>query len=328
MLQALSNEWLYGQVNSESVWKILESVIVDKPIFNQDADDSKYDECYSDFVKEHDLASRIHAPSSALQLPLTFITTQWFTLHASIRTKVVLDFLGSCLERRFWPAYDVFYQQQCLKFLAVQPVSLWSASLLEAYVTSIAAAIHPSRGDPEENQTISQAMDCLHEPGNLLFVCSTLAIYTHYPVHEVEGAPDIMTALAQIRPRDPVWGNCLQRLRALADAWDENRFVGVEREKEDQEEEEEEIEKWRCNMREAIKTLDVFFSDIPLRTTASLELPGPPPPQYRLDRVGCLRRLRQQDEENQLTEVYTSTPRTLPTTLYSSYPANDLTSSS
>ncbi len=237
----------------------------------------------------YNLASHIHAPSSALQLLVTFMTMQWSTLPTSTRTRDVLSFLTICLRQCFWLAYDVFHQQQCLKFLAEQPVSSWSASLLKGYVVGIAIAIHPSHSDPEENQTISQAIDCLHEPGNLLFVCSTLAIYTHYPVSEVTGEPDIMTALAQIRPLDPAWGNCLQRLRALADAWDENRFVGVEREydheegEEEHQEEEEEIEEWRHNMRKAIETLDVFFSDIPLRTTASLELVQLPPPLLSLD---------------------------------------------
>ncbi len=99
-----------------------------------------------------------------------------------------------------WLAYDVFHQQQCLKFLAEQLVSSRSASLLKGYVIGIAIAIHPSRGDPEENQTISQAIDYLHEPENLFFVCSTLAMYTQRSVHGVSGKPDIMTALAQIRP--------------------------------------------------------------------------------------------------------------------------------
>ncbi|SJL12124.1 uncharacterized protein ARMOST_15545 [Armillaria ostoyae] len=292
MLWPLSNNWLYSHWNPESGWKILESVIVDTPIFRQDAIDSKYDrcswlvlDCYSDFVRDRNLASRIHASSSALQLLVTFMTTQWSTLNTSSTTRAVFTYLVTCLKQRFRPAYDVFHQQQCLKFLAVQPVSSRSASLLEAYVIGIAAAIHPSHGDPEENQTISQAIDCLHEPGNLLFVCSTLAIYTHDPVSEVTGEPDIMTALAQIRPHDPAWGNCLQRLRALPDAWNENRFVGVERELEGIFEEEDEIKGWRRNMRKAIKTLDVFFSDIPLRTTANLELVQLPPPLLSLDVV-------------------------------------------
>ncbi len=138
----------------------------------------------------------------------------------------------------------------------------------------IAVALHPSHGDPEENQTISKAIDCLHEPGHLLFVCSTLAIYTHETVDEVAGGPDIMTALAQIRPLDPAWGNCLQRLRALAE--DETCFVRAEREVWEIEEEEE-IEAWRRNMLVAIKTLEVFFSDILPQTTTSLELVQLPP---------------------------------------------------
>ncbi|PBK93136.1 hypothetical protein ARMGADRAFT_148988 [Armillaria gallica] len=96
-----------------------------------------------------------------------------------------------------------------------------------------------------------------------------------------------MTALVQIRPLDP----------------------GEEREVEEKTEIEEigigepEIEEWRCNMREAIKTLDKFFSNIPPQATTSLELPAPPPqPQSRLDRLLPWRRPRQQDEEHQLTE--------------------------
>ncbi|PBK78707.1 hypothetical protein ARMSODRAFT_968775 [Armillaria solidipes] len=267
MLSKLIHQCLDLEVKPKSIWKILESVIVNTPIFSLDAADSKYDkcsslvlDCYGIFVQEGNLASRIHAPSSALQPLVTFITTQWST---STRTKATFNFLASCLEQHLWPAYDVFYQQQCLKFLTMQPVSSWSASLFRAYVTGIAAAIHPSRGHPEENQTISQAIDCLHEPGNLLFVCSTLAIYTHYLVYEVTGKPDIMTALAQIQPLDPAWGNCLQRFQALADAWDENCFVGVES---------------ISNQKKKLKN-----GDIPLQTTASLELVQLPPTLLSLD---------------------------------------------
>ncbi|PBK78674.1 hypothetical protein ARMSODRAFT_49903 [Armillaria solidipes] len=308
MLWILSVDWLYS--HPESAWKILESVIVDTPIFSQDAIDLKYDQCsslvldhYSDFVRGRNLASRIHVPSSALQLLVTFITTQWSTLHTSTRTNAALRFLTLCLQQRFRPAYDVFHQRQCLTFLAMQPVSSWSASLLKAYFIGIAAAIYPSRGNPEDNQMISQAIDCLHEPENLFLVCSTLAMYTHRPVYGIAEKPDIMTALAQIRPLDPAWGNCRQKLREWAE--DENFFVGLEGE-------EPGIKKWRRNMRVAIKTLDIFFSNIPTQVTASLELPGPPPQlqsESWLDRVGRLllwRRSRRQDEEHPLTEgVYT-----------------------
>ncbi|SJL00909.1 uncharacterized protein ARMOST_04223 [Armillaria ostoyae] len=281
VLWKLSDNGLYTGVNPESVWKVLESVTVNTPIFSQNVTDSRYDQCfslvlgcYSGFVRQRNLASRIHASSSALQLLVTFITTQWSTSHTSPRTSNALMFLGFCLQQRFEPAYDVFHQRQCLKFLAMQPVSSWSASLLKAYVIGIAVAIHPSLGDLEENPTISQAIDRLHEPENLFLVCSTLAMYNWHSVSEVAGKPDIMTALARIRPLDPAWGNCRQRLRELAE--DENCFVGSEVE-------EPEIEERRCNMRVAIKTLDVFFSDIPPQTTASLELVQLPPTLLSLD---------------------------------------------
>ncbi|KAK0441011.1 hypothetical protein EV421DRAFT_1813493 [Armillaria borealis] len=74
----------------------------------------------------HNSVPCIHVSSSALQLLVTFITTQWSTLTTrvtSTRTSNALDFLEYCLQERFRPAYDVFYQQGCLKFLARQPVS-------------------------------------------------------------------------------------------------------------------------------------------------------------------------------------------------------------
>ncbi len=177
----------------------------------------------------------------------------------------MFDFLVSCLQERFRPAYELFYQQRCLKFLAMQPVSSWSASLFRAYVIGITRAIQLPWDDPEENQTISQAIDRLHEPENLFVVCSTLAMYPHDSIPENTGEDpniEILTALAQIRPLDPAWGNCRRRLRALAE--DENCFVGSEGEA-------TEIEKRRCTMRVAIKTLEVFFSDMP-QVTASLAL--------------------------------------------------------
>ncbi|PBK93096.1 hypothetical protein ARMGADRAFT_1080268 [Armillaria gallica] len=321
MLDILSFSWRNS--HPDSTWKILESVTVNTPIFSQDVTDSRYDECssfvldcYRRLVRGSNLASRIHASSSALQLLVTFMTTQWSTLHTSTRARAALNILGSCLQVRFWPAYDVFYQQQCLKFLAKQPISSWSASLFRAYVTGIAIAVHPSHGDPEGDQTISQAIDCLHEPENLFFVCSTLAIGTHELVDGVAvGYPNIMTALAQIRPLDPAWSNCRQRLRELAE--DENFFVGLEGEESESEDglesedeteiEEPDRERRRTNMRKAIKTLDKFFSDIPPQATVNLELPGPPPqPQSRLGHVVRLlpwRRLRRQDGEHELTEV-------------------------
>ncbi|KAK0441037.1 hypothetical protein EV421DRAFT_1959673 [Armillaria borealis] len=286
MIWTLSTHSPYCHRNPESVWKILESVIVKTPIFSQNATDSKYDECsrfvldcYRKLVREHNLASRIHAPSSALQLLVTFIIAQWSTLHTSTKTRAVLRFLELCLQQRFRPAYDAFNQKQCLKFLAKQPVSLWSALLLTAYVTGITVVTIQSRDDPEENQTISQAIDCLHEPKNLFPVCSTLAMDAHWYewdgwVPEGTGSPDIMTALARIRPLDPAWGNCRQRLRVLAE--DENCFVGSEGHKTD-------IEERRCNIREAIKALDIFFSNIPPQATASLELVQLPPTLLSLD---------------------------------------------
>ncbi|KAK0239607.1 hypothetical protein EDD85DRAFT_787870 [Armillaria nabsnona] len=291
LLAIFLKECIYIEMDPEAIWKILELVIMDTPIFSQDAPDSKYDECYrlvlecySDFMKESNSdASHIHAPLPALQLLVPFITTQWSTLQTSTRAHAALKFLGSCLQACFRPAYDVFHQQQCLKFLAERLVSSWSASLLKAYVIGVAIAVHPSYGDPEENQTILQAIDCLHKPENLFLVCSTLAMYTHKTVYEVAGYPDIMTALAQIRPLDPAWANCLQRLQALAE--DENCFVRVEREVWQIGKEEEEIKEWRYNMHVAIKTLEVFFSDIPPHATASLELVQLPPTLLALDVV-------------------------------------------
>ncbi len=269
-------------------WKILESVIMDTPIFSQDAVDSNYhvsSSCVLDYCErimqdpEYNLASHIHAPSSALQLLVTFMTMQWSTLPTSTRTRDVLSFLTICLQERFWLAYDVFHQQRCLKFLAEQPMSSWSASLFKGYVIGIAIAIHPSRGDPEENQTISQAIDCLHEPENLFLVCSTLAMYTcrdewvEWRLEDL-GIPDIMTALAQIRPLDPAWGNCGQRLRELAEAQSFSVVSDIK---------EPDIEERRRNISKAIKTLDKFISDVPPQAAASLELVQLPPTLLSLD---------------------------------------------
>ncbi len=119
----------------------------------------------------------------------------------------------------------------------LQPVSSWSALLIRAYVIGISVAIHPSHDDPEEIQTISQAIDRLHEPENLFLVCSTLAmnidLYDRHAWVFSTGA-DIMADLVQIRPLDPAWGNCRQRLWALAQY--ENCFVRSEGEETDTEE--------------------------------------------------------------------------------------------
>ncbi|KAK0239628.1 hypothetical protein EDD85DRAFT_456855 [Armillaria nabsnona] len=274
LLQELLNICIYIRVDLEAIWKILESVIVDTPIFSQDAPDSKYDECsrlvldcYSNFMRASDLASHIHAPSPALQLLIPFITVQWSTLYNSTRAGAACRFLETCLRWRFMPAYDVFYQQQCLKFLTMQPVSSWSISLFKAYVFGITIAVHLSHDDLEENQTIAQAIDCLHEPENLFLVCSALAMSTHwYNVWCEQWVPvgvDILTDLAQIRPHDPAWSNCCQRLWELAE--DENHFVGWGGE-------EIYIEEQRSHIREAIRALDKFFSDMPPQATTSLEL--------------------------------------------------------
>ncbi|KAK0196647.1 hypothetical protein F5146DRAFT_12213 [Armillaria mellea] len=294
----------YTRKNSEDVWKIVDSVIVNTPIFSQH-ETSKYDGCfgiilghYGAFVMQYDFPSRIHASSSTLQLFVIFLTTQWSTLHTSTRTRATLTFLVTCLEWRFRLAYDVFYKQRCLKFLAMQSVSSWSVSLLKAYIVGITVAIQ-SHDDPEENEMIFQAIDHLHEAENLFFVCSIFVMYPHDSVPQARGNPDIMTVLARIRPLDPAWVNCRQKLRELAE--DENFLAGLGGEESDPEER-------RCNIHVALERLEVFFSDIPPQSTASLELSGlPPQPQPRLARVGRLlpsscRRPRQQDEEHQLTE--------------------------
>ncbi len=95
----------------------------------------------------------------------------------------------------------------------------------------------------------------------------------------MQETPDITTALAQIRPLDPAWSNCRQRLRELAE--DENFIVGSEGE--EPEIEESEIKERRCNIRKAIKTLDKFFSDIPPRATASFGLVQLSPTLLSLD---------------------------------------------
>ncbi|KAK0496908.1 hypothetical protein EDD18DRAFT_1462593 [Armillaria luteobubalina] len=271
--------WRYAQKNPEDVWKIFETVIVDTPIFKENATDSRYEECSGRVLDSfqfvhHNLASHIRASSSALM------------------ASQVSHFVAFCLRKHIWPVYDVFYQQQCLKFLTKQSVSSWSEPLFRAYVIGIATAIHPSRDDPEENQMISKAIGCLHEPENLFSVCSTLAMYT--PCDQDPRIPDIMTALAKLRPLDPAWDPCRQRLRELAEA-QSFPVVTVFGEPD--------IEGHRRNIRKAIKTLDKFFSDIPPQATASFELLGPPlQPRSRLDRLLPWRRRRQQDEEHQLTE--------------------------
>ncbi len=252
------------------------------PIFSQNTT-SKYEECSSIildhcsvFMIKSDFASRIHASSSALQLLVTFMITQWSTLRTSTRTRATLKFLVICLQRCFRPAYDVFYQQRCLKFLATQPVSSWSASLVRAYVIGFAVAIHLSRNDLRRSckpltvfTSLKISFLCV-----LPWQCTLVGL-----VHQVAGNPDITTALAQIRPLDPAWSNCRQRLRELAE--DENFIVGSEGE--EPEIEESEIKERRCNIRKAIKTLDKFFSDIPPRATASFGLVQLSPTLLSLD---------------------------------------------
>ncbi|KAK0196625.1 hypothetical protein F5146DRAFT_11062 [Armillaria mellea] len=216
LLEDFINECICSQMlNTEAIWNILESVIVVTPIFSQYRIDLQNDSCpgivlahYRTFVQQRNLASHIHASSSAFDLLVTFTTTQWSTLDTSIRTRDVFEFLEECLQHCFRPAYDVFHQQRCLKFLTMQPVSSWSTSLLKAYVIGITVAIHPSSGDPEENETILQAIDCLHESENLFLVCSVLAMYPHTRewVFAAAGIHDIMTTLARIRPLDPAVG--------------------------------------------------------------------------------------------------------------------------
>ncbi|KAK0196623.1 hypothetical protein F5146DRAFT_10960 [Armillaria mellea] len=322
MLDALEDRLC--PIHPKSTWKILESLIVDTPIFSQDAINSKYDKCpdmvlgsYSSFVQQRHLASHIHVPSSGIQLLITFITTQWSTLYTSRRTRAAFDFLISCLQWCFMPAYDVFHQQQCMKFLMGRPISPWSALLLRAYVTGITIAIHPSHGYPEESQMVSQAIDHLHKPENLFLVCSTLAMHPHTWewIYRGTGDHDIITTLARIRPLDPAWGNCRQRLQELAE--DENFFVGLEGEEQEVKKqrlaieevpdlEEPDIEERRCNMHKAIKMLDKFFSDKPSQATMSLKLPVPlPQPQSQLARIACLlpwSRPRQQEGGNLFTE--------------------------
>ncbi|KAK0211820.1 hypothetical protein IW262DRAFT_1301730 [Armillaria fumosa] len=144
----------------------------------------------------------------------------------------------------------------CLKFLAKQPVSSSSASLLEAYDIGIATSIHPFHSDPTEKQTILRAIDYLHEPENLF-----PDQWNKWPLR-MSGIPDIMTALVQIRPLDPAWDTCRQRLRELAKAQGFSVVTGGKNQ----------IGEQKCHIRKGIKTLDKLFSDIPPQATASLEL--------------------------------------------------------
>ncbi|KAK0482540.1 hypothetical protein IW261DRAFT_1606384 [Armillaria novae-zelandiae] len=105
-------------------------------------------------------------------------------------------------------------------------------------VIGIAAAIS-SRGDPQKNETILQAIDYLDEPEILV------------------------PLLLVLRPLDPAWDICRQRLRELAEAESFSVVTGGK---------EPDIEERRCSIREAIKILDKFFSDIHPQAIASLEL--------------------------------------------------------
>ncbi|KAK0463650.1 uncharacterized protein EV420DRAFT_1100725 [Desarmillaria tabescens] len=301
------DHWIRFRKNLESVQKILESIIVNTPIFSQDLIQGPNDfywglvlDYYTDVVSSKtDVTSHIHPSSSAIQLLFTFVTTQWSMLPTSSTTQSALSFLVLCLQNRIRSAYDAFYEQRCLEFLVTQPVSSWSALLCGAYVTGIIDSIPLPGDDVIENQTLQQAMDHLYEPENLFFVASTLAMYNDWlnwnPVYLPKfrvWMPNILIALARIRPFDH---ECRQRLRTLGE--NENCSIGSEGE-------DEGIKERRHNMHAAIEGLEASLATPP-QVAASLESAESPQPETRLDHIGRLlpwRRQRHQDGEHQLAE--------------------------
>ncbi|KAK0470857.1 hypothetical protein IW261DRAFT_1672385 [Armillaria novae-zelandiae] len=204
----------------------------------------------------------------ALQPLVEFLIIQYNTPYGFIWHSPfdnMCDILAFGLRHGVQTVYDVFLQKDCLDVFRSHSLHPVLVHVINGYVAGLAA--------PHTLIDSQRYLDYLHEPENLFWACYVLTTngrrnFGHLENGEIRQTQlqgDIcrdIRALALLRPSDPSWDQCRQKLRDLQDGGGE---YFVKQQKlvwgEFKDLTPEDIEQAKDNIRLAIEELDRFFSD-------------------------------------------------------------------
>ncbi|KAK0470817.1 hypothetical protein IW261DRAFT_1672270 [Armillaria novae-zelandiae] len=212
----------------------------------------------------------------ALRLLVEFLILQYDTPPASLKYVSYDDtyfifFDGMCnilgfgLRHGVQTVYNVFLETQCLDVFRSHHLRPGLVRVINGYVAGLAA--------PHTLIDSQRHLDYLHEPENLFWACCVLTTngwgnfrdFENGEIRQTQLQGDIcrdIRALARLRPSDPSWDECRQKLRDLQD--DREEFFVKQRKWtrygfEDLEP--EDIKQAKDNIYLAVEELDRFFSD-------------------------------------------------------------------
>ncbi len=167
---------------------------------------------------------------------------------------LVCDIVGHGLREDVWAAYDVFLDMRFLEVFSRIPFHPRLVGVVNGYVNGLHGM---ARSTPV---ILGQHLDYLHQPENLAAACVILAVNDGGNVDTESVKMDIMR-LVQLRPWDPAWPVCRDRLQDVVES---DQFFSSQRRSDHDAEilplTENEIELERRNIRVAIGVLDAYFS--------------------------------------------------------------------
>lgn len=112
------------------------------------------------------------------------------------------DILAHALANNIAEAFEAFIEGKCLTVFGAHPYRLRLVKVINGYVAGITKSLIDER-----------RIDYLHEPENLYVACSILA--SNDWTRDVGSVGDDILALRSLRPNDPAWASCRDRLRRL-----------------------------------------------------------------------------------------------------------------
>ncbi|SJK98234.1 uncharacterized protein ARMOST_01495 [Armillaria ostoyae] len=167
---------------------------------------------------------------------------------------LVCDIIGYGLREDVRAAYDVFLDMRCLEVFSRIPFHPRLVGVVKGYVNGLHGM---ARSTPV---ILAQHLNYLHQPENLAATCVILAVNDWENVG-TEGIKMDVMSLVQLRPWDPAWPVCRDRLQAVVES---DQFFSSQRRSDHDAEilplTENEIELERRNIRVAIGVLDAYFS--------------------------------------------------------------------
>ncbi|KAK0493085.1 hypothetical protein EDD18DRAFT_430381 [Armillaria luteobubalina] len=162
--------------------------------------------------------------------------------------------------------YDVFLEMRCLDVLGGHSLSPSLVGVINGFVTGLAA--------PHALIDSQRHLDYLHVPENLFLACCILTTNGWDDFREIDTLVEVpparlstnvcrnIRALASLRPSDPSWDSCRQKLRDLLQDDAGKLFAKQQKWMLDGFEvlKPEAIEKAKIDIRLALDELDKFFS--------------------------------------------------------------------